>query len=203
MKAVLSERWACRAKNWKHLQLKKIFYSKTTIYLSLGLHEERPSYRRSLQLSKENIQHFKTWNFLIFFYFCGSFLPAWIRINWPDWIRIQFGSRSGGYLPLPTGRPLFLAGTEARSSPFLFLPTSEVFRDLPPSPTPAFTTEHKASEWANFLFIFPGQTYSVGAQSIARVRQKLGKLLEKYLCPQNTQKAPVFFIRKILGWRMI
>jgi hypothetical protein len=26
---------------------------------SLGLHKGRPSYRRSLQLSKENIQHFK------------------------------------------------------------------------------------------------------------------------------------------------
>jgi hypothetical protein len=31
--------------------------SKTTIYLSVGLHKERPTY--SLQLSKENIQHFK------------------------------------------------------------------------------------------------------------------------------------------------
>ncbi len=29
-------------------------------YLPLGLHKERPSYRRSLQLSKEAIQHFKT-----------------------------------------------------------------------------------------------------------------------------------------------
>jgi hypothetical protein len=29
-------------------------------YLSLGLHKERPSYRRSLQLSKEAIPHFKT-----------------------------------------------------------------------------------------------------------------------------------------------
>jgi hypothetical protein len=36
------------------------FGSKTTIYLSLGLHKGRPSYKRSLQLSKENIQHFKT-----------------------------------------------------------------------------------------------------------------------------------------------
>ncbi len=39
-------------------------------YLSLGFHKGRPSYRRSLQLSKENIQHFKTWkkfqNFLLF-----------------------------------------------------------------------------------------------------------------------------------------
>jgi hypothetical protein len=31
------------------------FGSKTAIYLSLGLHKERPSYRRSLQLSKEAI----------------------------------------------------------------------------------------------------------------------------------------------------
>jgi hypothetical protein len=37
-----------------------VFGSKTTIYLSLGLRKERPSYRRSLQLSKEAIQHFKT-----------------------------------------------------------------------------------------------------------------------------------------------
>ncbi len=29
------------------------------IYLALVLHKGRPSYRRSLQLSKENIQHFK------------------------------------------------------------------------------------------------------------------------------------------------
>jgi hypothetical protein len=31
-----------------------------TIYLSQGLHKELPSYGRSLQLSKENIHHFKT-----------------------------------------------------------------------------------------------------------------------------------------------
>ncbi len=30
------------------------------LFLSLGLYEGRPSYRRSLQPSKENIQHFKT-----------------------------------------------------------------------------------------------------------------------------------------------
>ncbi len=70
------------------------FYQKLPFTLSLGLHKERPSYWRSLQLSKEAIQHFKTWNFLIFFYFCGSFLPSWIRIHWPYWIRIQSGSGS-------------------------------------------------------------------------------------------------------------
>jgi hypothetical protein len=36
------------------------FLSKTTIYLSLDLHKGRPRYKRSLQLSKENIQYFKT-----------------------------------------------------------------------------------------------------------------------------------------------
>ncbi len=52
---------ALMTKDWKKIQLKKKFGSKTTIYLSLGLKEERPSYRSSLQLSKEAIQHFKTW----------------------------------------------------------------------------------------------------------------------------------------------
>jgi hypothetical protein len=33
---------------------------KTAIYLSLGLHKVCPGYRRSLQLTKEAIQHFKT-----------------------------------------------------------------------------------------------------------------------------------------------
>ncbi len=36
---------------------------------------------QSTQPPKENIQHFKTWNFFIFFYFCGSVLPSWIRIR--------------------------------------------------------------------------------------------------------------------------
>jgi hypothetical protein len=36
------------------------FGSQTTIYQSLGLHKGGPSYKGSLQLSKENIQHFKT-----------------------------------------------------------------------------------------------------------------------------------------------
>jgi hypothetical protein len=46
----------------KKLPLKKLhlIFIKTTIYLSLGLHKGRPSYKRSLQLSKENIHHFKT-----------------------------------------------------------------------------------------------------------------------------------------------
>jgi hypothetical protein len=39
-------------------------------FIFLNPHEGRPSYGRSLQPSNENIQHFKTWNFLNFLYFC-------------------------------------------------------------------------------------------------------------------------------------
>jgi hypothetical protein len=45
----------------------EFFYIKATIYLSLGLQKERPSYRRSLHPSKENIQHFQNMKFLDFF----------------------------------------------------------------------------------------------------------------------------------------
>ncbi len=72
----------------KNLQLKKnyIFGSKTTINISLGLFKGCPNYRRSLQLSKENIQHLKRRrrHFLIFFYFCRSLLASWIRIRIPN-----------------------------------------------------------------------------------------------------------------------
>ncbi len=79
-------------KNWKNVQLKIFlifFWSKITIFLSIGLHKGRPSYRRNLQPSKENIQHFKTLSSSTFFYFCESFLSSWIRIHWPDWIWIR------------------------------------------------------------------------------------------------------------------
>ncbi len=69
-------------KNWKKFTAEKFFFgSKTTIYISLGFFKGRTSYKRNLQLSKENIQHLKPWNFLIFFYFCRSFLPSSIRIR--------------------------------------------------------------------------------------------------------------------------
>jgi hypothetical protein len=55
--------------------------SKMSTYLSLGLHKGRPSYRRSLQPSKKNIQQFKTSNFSVFFYFGWTFLPSWILVR--------------------------------------------------------------------------------------------------------------------------
>ncbi len=42
-------------------------------FLSLALHEGRP--RESLQPSKENIKHFKTWNFFTFSIFAGHYYP--------------------------------------------------------------------------------------------------------------------------------
>ncbi len=81
--------------SWKKNLL--FFWSKTAIYLSLGLHKVCPSYRRSLQLSKEAIQHFKFFSTFVG-HFCspgsGSGFRIRIRIHWPDWIRIQSGSGS-------------------------------------------------------------------------------------------------------------
>ncbi len=65
------------------LQL-KIFLNKIAIYLSLGPHKGLPSYRRSLQPSKENIQDYKTWN-LNFFLFSTDPMTC---LN-PDPIRIR------------------------------------------------------------------------------------------------------------------
>ncbi len=61
----------------KNLQLEKITFFWIKNY---NLPIPRPLYRtsklqRSLQLSKKNIQHFKTWNSLIFSTFVGHFCP--------------------------------------------------------------------------------------------------------------------------------
>jgi hypothetical protein len=47
-----------KKKNTAEIFFYIFFCSKIAIYLSLGLFKGRPSYRRSLQPSKENIQHF-------------------------------------------------------------------------------------------------------------------------------------------------
>ncbi len=73
--------WPKIEKKIKFVIFLLFFVSKIAIYLSLGLHKGSTSYRRSLQTSKENIQHFKTWKFFTFFYICESFLPSWIRIQ--------------------------------------------------------------------------------------------------------------------------
>ncbi len=49
--------------------------SKIAIYLCLGLYEGRPSYRRSLNPSIENILHFKPRNFFTFSIMVGNFFP--------------------------------------------------------------------------------------------------------------------------------
>ena len=75
---------ALMTKNWKKItaEKKKILGSKTTIYLSLGLYKERQSYGRSLQLSKEAIQH-QNMNFKKNSTFEGHFCPPGSKSN-PD-----------------------------------------------------------------------------------------------------------------------
>ncbi len=72
---------ALMTKNWKKLTAEKNWL-KTAIYLSLGLHKVCPSYRRSLQLSKEAIQHLTLQNInfykfflLLWVIFCGPVDP--------------------------------------------------------------------------------------------------------------------------------
>jgi hypothetical protein len=56
---------------------------KFIIYLSLGLYKGRPSYRRTLQPSKENIQPFQVPD-MKFLHFFLSFRPSLIRIRIPN-----------------------------------------------------------------------------------------------------------------------
>jgi hypothetical protein len=60
-------------KNWEKIHMKvffiSFFLSKIAIHISLGVQKGRPSYRRSLQPSIENIQHIKKCNLLTFFLF--------------------------------------------------------------------------------------------------------------------------------------
>ncbi len=84
------------AKIGKNLQQKKKFLFLLKNYnLSIPRPPERTSkLPKSPQSSKENIQHFKTWN-VTFFWFVGHFCPPGsgfrirIRIHGSDWIRIR------------------------------------------------------------------------------------------------------------------
>ncbi len=79
------------------MEKKSFFGPKIAIYLSLGLFKGRPSYKGSLQPSKREhqaLQKMKCINF-----FCGSFLPSWIRIANPnpDPIRIRIWIHNTAY----------------------------------------------------------------------------------------------------------
>ncbi len=66
----------------KKIHFKKFFFfffwSKIAINLFLSLNQGQPSYRRSPQLSKENVQHFKKVKFNYFFLF------SWVILAYLD-----------------------------------------------------------------------------------------------------------------------
>ncbi len=66
----------------------RFFLSKIAIYLSLDHHKGRLTYRRSLQSSKENIEHLKKWYFLNFLLF------LWVIFALPDPDPLTSGSGS-------------------------------------------------------------------------------------------------------------
>ncbi len=54
--------------------LKTFLFLDPNIFLSLGLHEGRPSYSRSLEPFKKNILHFKACNFFLFLWIIFALL---------------------------------------------------------------------------------------------------------------------------------
>ncbi len=99
--------------------------------------------RRSLQPSKKNIQHFKKWNLVTFFYVCWSFSPSWIRIRIanpdpdtdpgtplnPDAIRIRIWIRIHG-----TGKKHEILSAERHFYPRVADPDPDSIGTVDPDP---------------------------------------------------------------------
>ncbi len=84
-----------RIQGFNDQKFKKITAEKKKFFIkNCNLPIPRPPQSMS-RLQKKPPAH-KTLQNMNFFYFCGSFLPSWIRmrIQWSDWIRIQSGSGS-------------------------------------------------------------------------------------------------------------
>ncbi len=111
---------------------KKIIFFGSKNASFVPLKKGRPSYRRSLQPSKENIQNFTTQCFFSFFY-CEFFLSFWIRIRIripnadlnsadqinPDPKHWFFFSHFFNFLDLPPFLPLLLLGLLGGWSPLV------------------------------------------------------------------------------------
>ncbi len=101
-------------KNYSWKKIKIFFWSKTAIYLSLVLHEVCPNYRRSLQLTKEAIQHLKTWTLKKNSTFVGHFCPPGSGSTGP----IESGSN-----PDPDPKPWIVNNNSVNKARGLFLTT--------------------------------------------------------------------------------
>ncbi len=98
--------------NWEKITTGKIslcFLIKNCDFL---IPKWRPTYRRSHQHLKENIQHFKTRKFWTFLYFWGSFLLSWmrIRIRYTSWSSLMTSSTFPWYnkpISIPSSPPQY------------------------------------------------------------------------------------------------
>jgi hypothetical protein len=72
---------------------------------------------------------------------------------------------------------------------------------LETSPNSMLIVLHSVCDRAAYCGPYLHTNYS-GRTKYSACASKLSKLLGEYLCPQKTQKAAVFFIRKIFGWRV-
>ncbi len=102
--------------------LQNIYISKIAIYLSLDLHKGRPTYRKTLQPSKESIQHFKAYILKFFSIFVGSFSLLDPDPDPKHWFLVD--SRKVRYNKTyvrPTSEPCWLGRiTPLTASPSLF-----------------------------------------------------------------------------------
>jgi hypothetical protein len=91
-------------KNWKKFTAeRKINFFLIKNYNLPGLHKGLPNYRWSLQPLKENIQHFKTLNFLVFSTF-GSFCLPGSGYGSTDLIESGSGSETLVLIPFSLSR---------------------------------------------------------------------------------------------------
>ncbi len=116
------------------------FWSKIVISWSLIQHKRRPSYKRSLQLSKENIQRFKT---LTFFYFFGSFCPPRSGSGSTDLIESGSGSET---LELTKNLKIFLFLTIV-----FFAEAYGIFESMGMVPLERFENADFALIWTNYF----------------------------------------------------
>jgi hypothetical protein len=134
----------------KYFSKKILFFkSRTAIHFTLNLHEGRTRDRKGLEHTKEKIQHFKTWNFVLYFY--ESFLPSRIRIPTADPDPVDqhqcSGSRTarGYYITTESVKPNpqpWLASVKNSAEGLVYLGYSYTFRHINTMQMQVYTVQY-------------------------------------------------------------
>ncbi len=132
-----------------YLQQKKLiyFWSKISIYYPwASIQDVQATGEAEKPSSKDKFQHFKTWNFWTFFYYCTYIWPSWIRIQIPNpdpltWLNpVRNTARNLLYCTSQ-------AKKEKKSSPHPLHPHSPDSRDRPETSRPPPSVGCSARTW--------------------------------------------------------